>query len=158
MGELQQWVDWALFAEMLIVSNVTDWLIEVSILNIHGIYVHGDCVNFVYDLHLQEFWRRTSWNLPMTSKDLNAPPSCPDWSHVYCRCRRTFGTFFIPSCLPGFILAGVVSIFSKVFMLNDLHFCRTNNCHKVGYVSKKNRKKNIVPTLPPGGLALFLTF
>ena len=37
-------------------------------------------------------------------------------------------------------------------------FCRANNCHRVGYVSKKGRKKQIPPAPVSAGTMSFLKF
>jgi hypothetical protein len=42
----------------------------------------------------------------------------------------------------------------EILTLDDVRLRRANNCHRVGYVSKKMKKKSIPPAPMPGGMSV----
>ena len=100
------------------------------------------------------------WNLLTTSKGLSGLLCCHALSRGCCRCRKTFGiVLFISSqttCSNGFEKVTSRDIIVDLQVLN--RFCRANNCHRVGYVSKKGRKKQIPPAPVSAGTMSFLKF
>lgn len=77
--------------------------------------------------------------------------------------QKNFWLFFSSFSLSlrqfteSLVFLGKCLLNMKVLILHDVHLYRSNNCHKVGYVSKKSKKKSIPPAPIPGGTCIFPT-